>query len=60
MSLCILIVVLQAKINDSGILSLAYNTKVNSGMTLGVGTSLDTKKLNESGHKIGASFVFEG
>lgn len=50
----------KTKINDRGILSLAYNTKVNSGLTFGLGASLDTTKLNEAGHKIGASFTFEG
>jgi len=50
----------KAKINDRGILSLAYNTKINQGFTFGIGASLDTQKLNEAGHKIGTSFTFEG
>lgn len=50
----------QAKINDRGIAALAYNTKINSGTTLGLGLSLDTAKLNEAGHKIGTSLTFEG
>ncbi|KAI5212178.1 hypothetical protein AUEXF2481DRAFT_24620 [Aureobasidium subglaciale EXF-2481] len=50
----------KAKINDRGIAALAYNTKLNAGTTFGVGLSLDTNKLNEAGHKIGTSFVFEG
>ncbi|KAK3216024.1 hypothetical protein GRF29_8g1924099 [Pseudopithomyces chartarum] len=50
----------KAKINNLGIASLAYNTKVNSGLTFGVGGSFDTQKLNESGHKLGTSFTFEG
>ncbi|KAF2100800.1 hypothetical protein NA57DRAFT_74396 [Rhizodiscina lignyota] len=50
----------KAKINDRGIASIAYNTKVNPGFTLGIGASFDTQKLNEAGHKIGANFVFEG
>ncbi|PNS14117.1 Mitochondrial outer membrane protein porin [Sphaceloma murrayae] len=50
----------KAKINDRGIAALAYNTKVNSGTTLGLGLSLDTAKLNEAGHKIGTSLTFEG
>ncbi|KAF1990981.1 mitochondrial porin-like protein [Aulographum hederae CBS 113979] len=50
----------KAKINDRGIASIAYNTKVNSGFTFGIGASFDTQKLNEAGHKIGASFTFEG
>jgi voltage-dependent anion channel protein 2 len=50
----------KAKINNLGIASLAYNTKVNSGLTFGVGGSFDTQKLNEAGHKLGTSFTFEG
>lgn len=50
----------KVKINDRGIASLAYNTKINSGFTFGIGASLDTQKMNEAGHKIGASFTFEG
>ncbi|KAF1970476.1 mitochondrial porin-like protein [Bimuria novae-zelandiae CBS 107.79] len=50
----------KAKINNLGIASLAYNTKVNNGLTFGVGGSFDTQKLNESGHKLGTSFTFEG
>lgn len=50
----------QAKINNLGIASLAYNTKVNSGLTFGIGGSFDTQKLNEAGHKLGTSFTFEG
>ncbi|KAK4989754.1 Mitochondrial porin [Elasticomyces elasticus] len=50
----------KAKINDRGIAALAYNTKVNTGLTFGIGMSLDTSKLNEGGHKIGTSFTFEG
>lgn len=42
----------QAKINDRGIASLAYNTKLNSGATFGIGASFDTQKLNEAGHKV--------
>lgn len=49
----------KAKLNDRGILALAYNTKVNKGLTWGLGMSLDTQKLNESGHKIGTSLTFE-
>ena len=51
---------LKAKINDRGIASLAYNTKINSGLTFGIGGSFDTQKLNEAGHKFGTSFTFEG
>jgi voltage-dependent anion channel protein 2 len=50
----------KVKLNDRGIVSLAYNAKINSGFTFGIGASLDAQKLNEAGHKIGTSFVFEG
>ncbi|KAF2673881.1 hypothetical protein BT63DRAFT_421987 [Microthyrium microscopicum] len=48
------------KLNDRGIVSLAYNARINSGFTFGIGASLDAQKLNEAGHKIGTSFTFEG
>ncbi|KAF2490691.1 mitochondrial porin-like protein [Lophium mytilinum] len=50
----------KAKINDRGIASIAYNTKINSGLTFGIGGSFDTQKFNEAGHKFGTSFTFEG
>ncbi|KAL1302850.1 hypothetical protein AAFC00_003181 [Neodothiora populina] len=50
----------KAKINDRGIAALAYNTKINRGVTVGLGLSLDTAKLNEAGHKVGTSLTFEG
>ncbi|PPJ50138.1 hypothetical protein CBER1_04867 [Cercospora berteroae] len=50
----------KAKINDRGIAALAYSTKLNAGTTLGLGLSLDTKSLNEAGHKVGTSLTFEG
>ncbi|KAI9688419.1 MAG: Mitochondrial porin [Bathelium mastoideum] len=50
----------KAKLNDQGIASVSYSTKVNSGFTFGVGLSLDSKKLNEAGHKVGTSFQFDG
>jgi len=46
--------------NDRGIVSLAYNTKINSGFTFGIGASLASQKINQAGHKIGTSFTFEG
>lgn len=42
----------QAKVNDRGIVSLAYNVLLRSGVTIGAGISLDTQKLNESAHKV--------
>ncbi|KAF2461375.1 eukaryotic porin/Tom40 [Lineolata rhizophorae] len=50
----------KGKINDRGIVSLAYNTKVKQGFTFGIGASFDSQKLNEAGHKIGTTFTFEG
>ncbi|KAJ9642559.1 Mitochondrial porin [Coniosporium apollinis] len=50
----------KGKINDRGILALAYNSKINSGLTFGIGASFDANKLNEGGHKVGTSFTFEG
>ena len=50
----------KAKINDRGIAALAYNTRLRTGVALGLGVSLDTNKLNEAGHKIGTSLTFEG
>lgn len=51
---------MQAKVNDRGIAALAYNVKLRQGLTFGLGASLDTQNLNESAHKIGTSFEFEG
>ncbi|KAL9038180.1 MAG: hypothetical protein Q9214_005388, partial [Letrouitia sp. 1 TL-2023] len=50
----------KAKVNDRGIASLAYNVLLRSGVTVGVGVSLDTQKLNESAHKVGTHFEFSG
>ncbi|EXJ77688.1 hypothetical protein A1O3_09917 [Capronia epimyces CBS 606.96] len=50
----------KAKINDRGIAALAYNVKLGTGVTLGLGASFDTQNLNQAAHKVGASFTFEG
>ncbi|KAI4190830.1 MAG: hypothetical protein L6R41_000525 [Letrouitia leprolyta] len=50
----------KAKVNDRGIASLAYNVLLRSGVTAGMGVSLDTQKLNESAHKVGTHFEFSG
>ncbi|CAO1600842.1 MAG: hypothetical protein LQ349_005639 [Xanthoria aureola] len=50
----------KAKVNDRGIASLAYNILLRSGVTVGAGISLDTQKLNESAHKVGTHFEFNG
>ncbi|KAM0366511.1 hypothetical protein ACHAPK_008432 [Fusarium culmorum] len=48
------------KINDRGIAALAYNVLLREGVTLGLGGSFDTQKLDQATHKLGASFTFEG
>jgi len=50
----------KAKINDRGIAALAYNVKLGTGSTLGLGASFDTQNMNQASHKVGASFTFEG
>jgi voltage-dependent anion channel protein 2 len=50
----------KAKINDRGIAALAYNVLLREGVTLGLGGSFDTQKLDQATHKLGASFTFEG
>ncbi|KAG0125745.1 eukaryotic porin/Tom40 [Tuber indicum] len=51
----------KAKINNQGIAALAYNQLLRPGVTLGLGASVDTQRLNESAaaHKLGLNFVFE-
>lgn len=51
---------IQAKINDKGLAALAYNVKLSTGVTLGLGASFNTQKLNEAAHKVGVSLTFEG
>ncbi|CZS98710.1 probable mitochondrial porin [Rhynchosporium agropyri] len=47
------------KINDRGIAAVAYNVLLRPGVTLGLGASFDTQKLDQATHKIGTSFVFD-
>ncbi|KAI9751723.1 MAG: hypothetical protein M4579_005942 [Chaenotheca gracillima] len=49
----------KAKINDRGIAALAYNVLLRPGVTLGLGASVDTQRLQQASHKVGASFTFE-
>ncbi|SPN97498.1 probable Mitochondrial outer membrane protein porin [Cephalotrichum gorgonifer] len=49
----------KVKLNDRGIVALAYNVLLREGVTLGLGTSVDTQKLDQATHKVGASFTFE-
>jgi len=49
----------KAKINDRGVAAVAYNVLLRPGVTLGLGASFDTQKLDQATHKIGASFIFD-
>jgi len=50
----------KVKINDRGVAAVAYNVLLRPGVTLGIGASFDTQKLDQATHKIGTSFTFEG
>ncbi|KAH7326175.1 outer mitochondrial membrane protein porin [Stachybotrys elegans] len=50
----------KAKINDRGIAAVSYNVLLREGVTLGLGSSFDTQKVDQATHKIGTSFTFEG
>ena len=43
---------LQVKINDRGIAALAYNVLLREGVTVGLGGSFDTQKLDQATHKV--------
>ncbi|KAL7273976.1 Mitochondrial porin [Rhizina undulata] len=49
----------KARINNQGIAALAYNQLLRPGVTLGLGASIDTQRLNEAAHRVGLNFVFE-
>jgi len=54
----------KAKINNAGILALAYTQSLRPGVKASFGLALDTQKLNDvsptgPAHKVGANFVFE-
>ncbi|KAH9906943.1 porin [Xylariomycetidae sp. FL2044] len=49
----------KAKINDRGVAAVSYNVLLRPGATLGLGLSVDTQKLDQATHKVGASFTFE-
>ncbi|KAI1341360.1 hypothetical protein F5Y15DRAFT_354320 [Xylariaceae sp. FL0016] len=49
----------KAKVNDRGVAAVAYNVLLRPGVTMGLGASFDTQKLDQATHKIGASFTFE-
>lgn len=48
----------KAKINSQGIAALSYSQALQPGVTLGLGLSLDTQRLNEPAHKLGFSLSF--
>jgi len=39
--------------------AVAYNVLLRPGVTIGIGASFDTQKLDQATHKIGSSFTFE-
>jgi len=49
----------KAKINDRGVAAVAYNVLLREGVTVGIGASFDTQKLDQATHKVGTSFTFE-
>ncbi|KAI1194693.1 eukaryotic porin/Tom40 [Nemania serpens] len=49
----------KAKINDRGVAAIAYNVLLRPGVTVGIGASFDTQKIDQATHKVGASFTFE-
>ncbi|KAK3942297.1 eukaryotic porin/Tom40 [Diplogelasinospora grovesii] len=49
----------KGKINDRGVAAVAYNVLLREGVTLGIGASFDTQKLDQATHKVGTSFTFE-
>jgi len=48
----------KAKINDRGIAAIAYNVLLRPGVTLGIGASFDTQKLDQATQKVGSSLTF--
>ncbi|ORX91464.1 hypothetical protein K493DRAFT_264505 [Basidiobolus meristosporus CBS 931.73] len=49
----------KAKINNTGILGLAYTQAIRRGVKVSVAGTFDTARLNENAHKLGLSVVFE-
>jgi len=48
----------KAKIDNSGVLGLAYSFDVRSGVALTLGAQMDAKNLNAGGHKLGLGVEF--
>ncbi|TAQ91428.1 hypothetical protein B7494_g218 [Chlorociboria aeruginascens] len=49
----------KVKMNDRGVVAIAYNVLLRPGVTLGLGASFDTQKMDQATHKIGTSFTFD-
>ncbi|KAI0544652.1 eukaryotic porin/Tom40 [Xylaria curta] len=49
----------KAKINDRGVAAVSYNVLLRPGVTVGIGASFDTQKIDQATHKVGTSFTFE-
>jgi voltage-dependent anion channel protein 2 len=49
----------QAKINNSGILGLAYTQALRPGVKATFGGQFDTARFNENAHKLGLSLTLE-
>jgi len=49
----------KAKVNDRGVAAFSYNVLLREGVTLGLGGSVDTQKLDQATQKLGVSFTFE-
>ncbi len=47
----------KVKINDRGIAALAYNVLLREGVTLGLGGSFDTQKLDQATHKVRTIYI---
>ncbi|KAJ2973026.1 hypothetical protein NUW58_g9045 [Xylaria curta] len=42
----------KAKINDRGVAAVAYNVLLRPGVTVGIGASFDTQKIDQATHKV--------
>ncbi|KAI9319039.1 eukaryotic porin/Tom40 [Dichotomocladium elegans] len=49
----------KGKISNSGVLGVAYTQELRRGVKVNLGASIDTSRLNENAHKLGASFTLE-
>jgi voltage-dependent anion channel protein 2 len=48
----------KAKVNDAGVVALAYQQDLTKGVKIGFGGAVDALKLNEATHKLGVSLSF--